>query len=200
LAIAHDGGSRFQARFPIRRRDENYGVADRRGFWRTRRRRIARRRSSRRRPDRSGNRQIWNGAKRSGAGFQRGLTAHDLFELLVELFLIEQLAAGRAIDPGAEFGDAVFVGVLHLGLARDQPRENVVTKGEVGCGRGRPQAEQDHRADHDPERHRTKPDLFAGMHNGVALLRVRRGHRGTVHRRAASRGPALIMRVVVGVL
>ena len=200
MAVAYDRSSQFQARFAIRRRDENHGVADRRGFWRTRRRRIARRRSSRRRPDRSGNRQVGNGAQRGGPGIQRGLAAHDLLELLVELFLIEQLAAGGAIDPGAEFGNAVFVGVLHLGLARNQPRENVVAKGEIGCGRGRPQAEQDHRADHDPERHRTKPDLFAGMHNGVALLRVRRGHRGTVRRRAASGGPAMIMRMVVRVL
>ena len=102
-------------------------------------------------------------------GFQRGLAAHDLVELLVELFLVEQLAAGGAIDLGAQFGDAVFIGVLHLGLARDQPRQDVVAKREIGRGRRRPHAEHDDRADHDPEHDRTEPDLLAGMDDGIAV-------------------------------
>ena len=57
--------------------------------------------------------------------------AHDLVELLVELFLIEQLPAGGAVDLGAQFGDAVLVGVLHLRLARDQPGQNVVAEEQI---------------------------------------------------------------------
>ena len=71
-----------------------------------------------------------------------GLPPHDLVELLVELFLVEQLPAGGAIDLGAQFGDAVLIGVLHLGLTRDQPGQDVVAEREIGGGRGRPQAEQ----------------------------------------------------------
>ena len=58
--------------------------------------------------------------KRRGARFQRRLPAQQIVELLLELLLVEQLAAGGAVDLGAQFGDAVFVGVLLLGLARDQ--------------------------------------------------------------------------------
>ena len=133
-------------------------------------RRIAGRSAARRRPDRSGDRGVRNGAERGGARFQRGLAAHDLVELLVELFLIEQLAAGGAIDLGAQFGDPVFVGVLHLRLAGDQPGQNVVAEGEIGRGRRRPHAEHGHRADHDPERHRAEADLLAGMDQGIAVL------------------------------
>ena len=62
---------------------------------------------------------------------------------MIELFLIEQLAAGGAIDLGAQLGDAVFIGVLHLGLTRDQPRQDVIAEREIGCRGGRPHAEHD---------------------------------------------------------
>ena len=137
-------------------------------------------RASRRRPDRSGD--VGHRAERGGAGFQRGLAAHDLVELLVELFLVEQLAAGGAVDLGAQLGDAVFIGVLHLGLARDQPGQDIVAEGEIGRGRGRPHAEHGHGADHDPEHDRTEPHLLAGMDEGVAVLRVARGSRGRARR------------------
>ncbi len=200
LGIDHDGRSRFQPRFAIRRRHENHGIADRRWFRRARRSRVGCRRSSRRRPDRSGDRRVRNGAERRGARFQGGLAAHDLLELLVELFLVEQLAAGGAIDLGAQFGNAVFVGVLHLRLACDQPGENVVAEGEISRGRSRPHSEHRHGADHDPEHHRTKPDLFAGVDKGIAPLRGRCGDRSMAGCRPASGYSAMIMRVTVGVL
>ena len=62
------------------------------------------------------------------------LFAHELIELLLELLLIEQLAAGDAVDLRAQFGDAVLIGELHLRLARDQPLQHVVVEGEIGAG------------------------------------------------------------------
>ena len=171
LHLGDHGRARFQPRFAVRRRHEDHGVADRRRFRRSRSRRL-RGRAARRRPDRSGDCGVRNGAQRRGARFQRGLAAHDLVELLVELFLIEQLAAGGAVDLGAQFGDAVFIGVLHLGLTGDQPGQDVVAEREIGRGRRRPHPEHGHRADHDPERHRAEADLLAGMHQGVAVLLV----------------------------
>ena len=53
--------------------------------------------------------------------FERRLPVQQIVEFLLELLLIEQLAAGGAVDLGAQFGDAVFIGELLLGLARDQP-------------------------------------------------------------------------------
>ena len=61
-----------------------------------------------------------------GARFKRRLPAQQIVELLLELLLVEQLPAGGAVDLGAQFGDAVLVGVLLLGLARDQAFEHVV--------------------------------------------------------------------------
>ena len=58
----------------------------------------------------------------------------ELLELLLELLLVEQLPAGDAIDLRAQLGDAVLVGELLLGLARDQPVEHVVAEGEIGRG------------------------------------------------------------------
>ena len=156
--------------------------------------------SARWRPDRSGDLLVRNGAERGGAGFQRGLAPHDLVELLVELLLIEQLAAGGAVDLGAQFGDAVFIGVLHLGLTGDQPGQDVVAEREIGRGRGRPHAEHGHRADHDPEHDRPEPDLLAGVDEGIAVLPVGCGRRGMACRRAASGCLAMVMRMVLGVL
>ena len=135
----------------------------------------------RRWPDRTGGCGIRDRAERGGARFERGLAAHDLVELLVELFLIEQLAAGGAVDLGAQLRDAVFIGVLHLGLTGDQPGQDVVAKREIGGGRRRPHAEQHDRADNDPEHDGAEPDLLAGMHDGVAVAvdrcRLRRSWR-----------------------
>jgi len=109
------------------------------------------------------------------------------------LFLIEQLPAGGAIDPGAQFGDAVFVGVLHLGLARDQPGQNIVAKREIGRGRGRPDAEQDHCTDHDPERDGAESYLLTGVDESVAGLGAWSGSR----HRAARGCPGLVVLMVV---
>ncbi|OIQ72153.1 hypothetical protein GALL_462240 [mine drainage metagenome] len=124
------------------------------------------------------------------------MPAHDLFEFLVELFLIQQLAAGGAVNPRAEFRDAVFVGVLHLRLARDQPGENVVAEREIGRGRGRPHPQRRHGADDDPERDRAKPDLLAGMYQRIAASRALCGGRSMANR-LASRLPAVVMVVMM---
>ncbi len=148
----------------------------------------------RRRSDRSGDQRVRNGAQRRGARFQRGLPTHDLVEFLVELFLIEQLAAGGAIDLGAQFRDSVFVGVLHLRLAGDQPGQNVVAEREIGRGRRRPHAEHRHGTDHDPEHDRPEPDLLAGMDQRVAApAPVRARDETCVAGRAASGWPAVVM-------
>ncbi len=89
--------------------------------------------------------------KRGGAVLERLLPAHDLVELLLELFLIEQLPAGDAVDLGAQLRDPVLVGELLFLLPGDEPRQHVVVEGEVGAGRERP-AGHDHEAAHrDPE-------------------------------------------------
>ena len=160
--------ARFQPRLAIGRRDEHGGVADRRRFRYARGGRLGRGSAARRRPDRS--RDVRNGADRARARFKRGLPAHDLFEFLVELFLIQQLPAGRAIDLGAKFRDPVLVGVLHFRLSCDQPRQHIVTKREIGRGRRRPHSKRGDGADHDPERHRPEADLLAGMDQRVAVL------------------------------
>ena len=87
-----------------------------------------------RRPDRAGDAEVGQGAQRVGALLQRGLPAQDLIELVLDLLLVEQLPARHPIDLRAQFGDAILVAKLHLGLPRDQAREHVVAKGEIGRG------------------------------------------------------------------
>ena len=48
--------------------------------------------------------------------------------ILIELLLIKQLATHDAIDLGAQFSDAIFVGKLHFGLPTDQPGQDIVTE------------------------------------------------------------------------
>jgi hypothetical protein len=86
--------------------------------------------------------------------FQRGLAAGQLLDLSLELHLVEQLSAGGAIDLRAQLGEAVFVGELLLGLARDEPFEHVVAEREIGRGRDRPARHDHDRPDGNPERHR----------------------------------------------
>ncbi len=107
--------------------------------------------------------------ERRGALLQHALLAHDLFELLLELLLIEQLARGDAVDLGAQFGDAVLVGELHLGLAGDQPLQHVVVEGEIGAGQHRPAGHDDQACDHEPEGDRSEADLPAAMHQRVVV-------------------------------
>ena len=105
-------------------------------------RRAARRRSCPRacRLDRAGRDGIGDAAECRRARFERRLAAHQIIELLLELLLIEQLTAGRAIDLRAQFGDTIFVGVLLLGLARDEPFQEIVAESEIGGCRDRPAA------------------------------------------------------------
>ena len=99
---------------------------------------------------------------------QRRLAAHQVVKLLLELLLVEQLATGGAVDAGAQFGDAVFVGVLLFGLPRDQTSEKIVAESEIGRGRDRPAGHDDDRADKDPKRDRSESNLPSGMGDGVA--------------------------------
>jgi hypothetical protein len=85
--------------------------------------------------DRAVRGRIGNAAQRRRVRFQRGLAAGKLLELSLELLLVEQLPAGGAIDLRAQFGEAVFVGELLLGLTRDEPSECVVAEREIGRGR-----------------------------------------------------------------
>ena len=83
---------------------------------------------------------------------------------MLELFLVEQLSAGDAIDLCAQLGDTVFVGELHLGLAPDQPGEHVVMEREISAGGDRPKRHDHQGADHDPERDGADADLASAVH------------------------------------
>ena len=95
--------------------------------------------------------------------------------LLLELLLVEQLAARHAVDLRAQLGDAILVGELHFGLARDQPGQHVVAEREIGRGDDGPARHDHQRADHDPEGDRAEADLAAGMGQRVAGARRRDG-------------------------
>ena len=118
--------------------------------------------------DRAGRGRIGNAAQRRRVRFQRGLAAGKLLELSLELLLVEQLPAGGAIDLRAQFGEAVFVGELLLGLTRDEPSEHVVAEREIGRGRGRPARHDNDRPDGNPERHRAEPDLSPRVGDRIA--------------------------------
>jgi hypothetical protein len=96
------------------------------------------------------------------------LSPNNLLEPLLELFLVKQLPACDAINLSTQLGDAILVCELLLLVARDQAGEHVLLEGEVGAGRERPAGHDHETADHDPERHRPKPDLPAGMTERVA--------------------------------
>ena len=89
----------------------------------------------------------------------------------LELFLVEELAAGDAVDPRAHLGDAVLIGELHFRLAGDQPRQDVVVESEIGGGDDRPAAHDHQRTDDGPERHRPETDLTAAVTEGEIGLR-----------------------------
>ena len=121
--------------------------------------------------DRSGGRHVRERRQGRRALLQHALLAHDLFELLFELLLIQQLARGDAVDLRAQFRDAVLIGELHVRLAGDQPLQHVVMKGEIGAGQHRP-AGHDHEAgDDEPEGDRSETDLAAAMNQGVVVGR-----------------------------
>ena len=153
-ALGEDAGARIDRRAAIERHEEGALVVEQRRLERKRAPRLL---------DRAGGL-----ADRAGARFQSGLTTQNLFELLLVLLLVDQLATGDAVDAAAQLGDAVLVAELHLGLPGDEAREHVLAEGKVGGGRDAPHRHDHQRADHDPERDGTEPQLPPGMGKGVA--------------------------------
>ena len=91
---------------------------------------------------------------------------------MLELFLVEELAARDAVDLRAQLRDAILVGESLFGVARDQAREHVVVEGEIGSGRKRPAPHDHEAANHDPEGDRAEAELAAGVAERVAARRV----------------------------
>jgi hypothetical protein len=110
------------------------------------------------------------------------------------------LPAGGAVYLRAQLGDAVFIGILHLGLTGDQPRQNVIPERKIGGSRRRPHPEQDDGADDDPEYDRPDSDLTPGMDQCIAVARLcdRGGCR--MRGRTARGGAAIILRMMVLVI
>ena len=185
----HAGGqfARFKPRLAIGRGRENHRIVDRRGFDRQLSRRGRRQRPACG-PDRAGGGNI--AAKRGGALLQYRLPLQQRVEFLLELFLVEQLPAGDAIDLRAQFGDAVLISELHLGLAPDQSGEHVLVECKISSGGDRPDRHDHQRADHDPERDGADADLASAVDQCVvaaAALQVAR-HGGSRLRGIAAAG------------
>src|SRR5262249_28938336 len=161
-AFGENAGARID-RGAIERDGDGSLVA---GCFRRRRPRLAGPTPARRRPERAGH--VAEAAKRAGTRLQRRLPAQNLIELLLVLLLVEQLAARKAVDLGAQFGDAILVAELHLRLARDQPGEHVLAEGEIGGGGDGPTRHDHQRADHDPKGDRSDAQLAAGMDEAQA--------------------------------
>ena len=161
-AFGENAGARID-RGAIERDGEGSLVA---GCLRRRCPRLAGPTPARRRPERAGH--VAEAVKRAGTRLQRRLPAQNLIELLLVLLLVEQLAARKAVDLGAQFGDAILVAELHLRLARDQPGEHVLAEGEIGGGADGPQRHDHQRADNDPEGDRPEAHLTAGMDEAQA--------------------------------
>src|SRR5262245_2813948 len=121
---------------------------------------------ARRRLDRTGH--VAEAVERAGARLQRCLPAQNLVELLLVLLLVEQLAARKAVDLGAQLGDAILVAELHLRVARDQPGEDVLAEGEIGGGADGPPRHDHQRADHHPKGDRPDAQLASGMDEAQA--------------------------------
>jgi len=182
-------------------RDENHGVADRRGFLAYPKAPVSvRSRSSRTAvlidpvTDTSGTVP----QRRGRAIPARFWAAHDLLELLVELF------PGRATGgwvvrstPGAQFGNAV----LRRRIAsppgvRSAASENIV-HGRRSRLRSRPTTwpSRVNRADHDPERHRTKPGPVCRHAPAYSPVACAPWHRGQGSSPGGGSGhPAMTMR------
>ena len=115
------------------------------------------------------------------------MSAHQLIHLLLDLLLVEHLPAGQPIHLAAQLGDAILIGVLHVGLTRDQTGEQVVTEGEIAGRAHRPYGHHYQCADGGPERDRAETDLMSGM-----------GERIAVADRAWRSRSALAVRILVG--
>ena len=77
------------------------------------------------------------------------------------------MPARHAIDLGPQFRDAILVTVLHLGLPRDQVRQDVIAKRKIGGRRKRPGRHDDQRANDDPEGDGSKSHLSSGEDHSV---------------------------------
>ncbi len=62
------------------------------------------------------------------------LPAGEPLEVGLDGVLVEELAAGEPVDVGAQRRDAVLVGVLHAGLARERGGEDVVAEEKIAGG------------------------------------------------------------------
>ena len=98
---------------------------------------------------------------------QRSLAPQQVLKFLLELLLIEQLPTRGAIEPGAQFGDAVFVGVLLLGLSGEQAAKHVVAECKISGGGQRPTGHDHHGADSNPERDRSESNLPSRVGNRI---------------------------------
>src|SRR5262249_58756243 len=114
-AFGEKAGARI-ARGAVEREEEGALVV---GWLGRDRPRLAGPSPARRRLDRTGH--VAEAVERAGARLQRRLPAQNLVELLLVLLLVEQLAARKAVDLGAQLGDAILIGESHLRLARDEP-------------------------------------------------------------------------------
>src|SRR6188472_1989906 len=117
--------------------------------------------------------------------------------------MIDQLTAGGTIDPRAQFGNAIFVGILHVRLPRDEPCQHIIAEGEIGRSRSRPDPEQRDGSDRNPEYDRAKPNLSAAMSKSVTAPLFPHSRRQASRCRVARRMSIMIvsaMRRVLGTL
>ena len=111
--------------------------------------------------------------KRACARLQGLLAADQVIDLLLDLLLVDELAAREPVDLGAQLGDAIFVGVLHLRLAGEQAGQHVVAEGEIGGGDDRPAGHDHECADDGPECDRPDAHLALAMAERPVALRPR---------------------------
>ena len=69
------------------------------------------------------------------AGGKLRLAVQEFGDLLLHQLLVEQLAAGDAVDLGAQRRNAVLVGLLDARLASRARADQVVAQDEVGGGK-----------------------------------------------------------------
>ncbi len=159
------------------------------------------------RAQRAGHRGVGDRAHRCRPLFEQRLPADDLVELLLELLLVEQLAARHPVHLGAHIGDAVFIGELHFGLAGDHAGQHVVLECEIGGGDHAPSGHDHEGSDHRPECHRANSELTAAMAEGerapilvASLARAGWGGLGVARPFAGARMLGAAVMVVVMVL
>src|SRR5262249_57653411 len=106
-AFGENTGARID-RGAIERDDEGALVV---GWLERDRPRLAGPAAARRRPDRTG--RVAQTVERARSRLQRRLPAQNLVELLLVLLLVEQLAARKPVDLGAQFRHAILLPQFH---------------------------------------------------------------------------------------